>query len=314
MSGQEAFGLPNILVPAGLNINVEQIPGRLNIIKHYGDKDSKPELLQLLNTPKELFDRIQEINSEMEKISGISEVLRGSTKANLRAGNQLALLVNQSLESQNQLQSAYTSFMEHVANGIISIIRDFADAPRVIEIVGKSNTAAVQEMEITGESLSSVKKVTASLADPLARTPAGRLTIATELAQKGLLQDPRDFLQILQTGNLETVIEGEVSNLTFIKKENEALMAGEQVQALVTDDHARHIKDHAKLLSDPSIRNTPLGQSILAHIQEHTGFIQDPSLQPLFAALGYAPALPPEEGGGDMGQEMMPPEDVPPQV
>ena len=76
------------------------------------------------------------------------------------------------------------------------------------------------------------------------------------------------------------------------------------VPALITDDHAKHIKKHAACLNDPRIRlEGRFNELFLQHIQEHYNLAleQDPGLTAM-VRTGKMP-----EGGL---QEMLPPQGV----
>lgn len=123
-------------------------------------------------------------------------------------------------------------------------------------------------------------------------TTAGRLEIANQLLQMGLVKNPDDYLTVLNTGKLDTMLEGPQASMMLIRSENEDMMDGKQVQALATDKHQIHIEEHQVLLADPDLRRDPtLVTLVLNHIQEHLQLLRttDPGL---LAVTGQQP-LPP---------------------
>ena len=131
------------------------------------------------------------------------------------------------------------------------------------------------------------------MGNPLSTSLAGRLNLAENLMAGGFIENPDQYIQVLETGRLEPVLEGKRRENVFIKGENEALRAGEkEVRALVTDRHQIHIMEHKTLLSDVDARkDRDLQVRVLKHIQEHITLLRttDPGL---LALLGEQP-LPP---------------------
>jgi hypothetical protein len=112
-------------------------------------------------------------------------------------------------------------------------------------------------------------------------THAGRWQVAENLLQMGLIKTPEKLLQLLNTGNLESLIDGTTNELDVINTENEALLMGEPVIAIALDAHAMHIREHKSVLSDPVLRfDKDLVERTLAHINEHIVMLRetDPTL------------------------------------
>ena len=102
-----------------------------------------------------------------------------------------------------------------------------------------------------------------------------------QMLQYGAIKDSRDFISIINTGQIESSIEGLNSELLLIKSENEQMLDGKSVQALAIDEHLKHIEKHKALLADPSLRaNNQYAMNVLNHIQEHIHLLQttDPNL------------------------------------
>lgn len=294
ITNQHAFGVQNVLIPKGSDINYTQLNGGLNLIE-YTPGLGKPEAMNLTQTPAEIFNMLQNAVSSMETLSGINSVARGNPEANLRSGNALALVQAQAVQFNSGLQQSYIFLIERVCNASINILKDFAKVPRIAQIVGKAKRAYMQEF--TGDDLSEVNRVIVEISNPLGRTTAGRLEIANQLLQMGLVKNPDQYFTVLNTGQLETLIEGDQAELLLIRAENEAMMGGEILPVLATDSHLMHIKEHKSLLADPSLRKDPdLAGNVLGHIQEHIDALR--SVDPdLLALLGQQPLQPIQQPG-----------------
>jgi hypothetical protein len=286
LSNQNAFGVQNILVPRGADIAFNQLTGGLNIIEA-NISAGKPEALQLTQTPAEIFNFINMIKSDMETISGVNSVARGNPEASLKSGAALALVQSMAIQFISGLQQSYVKMIEDVGTSLIMMLKDFAAVPRVAAIVGKNNRAFMKEFK--GDDLSSISRIIVDVANPLARTTAGRVEMAQQLLQMGAIKDPQQYFTVMNTGRLEAMTEGIQSDLMLIKGENEMMMAGQTPQAVFSDDHRQHIQEHRAVLSDPDLRkDAGLVQNVLSHIQQHIQLLQqtDPNI---LMALGQQP-------------------------
>lgn len=291
LTNQHMFGVQNVAIPKGADIAISQIAGGLNILE-YNKNVGMPTPLNLTQTPAEVFSMISRLESTMETLSGINSVVRGNPEASLKSGAALALVQAQAIQFASGLQQAYTQILEDAGTATIKILQDFATVPRVAEIVGKTNKSYMEEF--TGADLTSISRVVVQLDNPLSKSTAGRLEIANNLMQMNLIKSLDQYFMVLNTGNLDVMIEGDQAALLNIKSENEALMNSEQVIALITDSHQTHILEHKALLDDPSLRRNPqLVQLVLAHMEEHKNLLKNGDKDWL-QITGQQP-LPPEE-------------------
>jgi hypothetical protein len=291
LTNQNAFGVQNIYVERGSDVAVNQLQGALNIIE--GNPGSAPpQPLNLTQTPPEIFNFINMIEKSMEIISGVNSVARGDPQSSLKSGNALALIQAQALQFISGLQQSYIQLIEDVGTGLIKLLQDYASVPRVAAIVGKNNRTEMKEFK--GDDLDTINRVIVDVGNALANTAAGRAEIANNLLQ----MKPEEFsveqyLQVMTTGNLNTMTEDVIDENMLIRSECEALVQGStEVRALAIDKHTEHIKEHKYILSDPELRkDLDLVQRTLAHIQEHINLLRetDPALLTL---IGQQPLSP----------------------
>lgn len=330
VTNQSTFGVQNLLLPIGHNISYSALAGGMNVIEYDPSSGFKPEALNLTKTPPEIFNFVNKLEQVMETISGVNSVARGNPEANLRSGNALALIQSMAIQFNSGLQQSYAQLLEDVGTATISTLRDFAATPRVAMIVGKNNRSYMREF--TGSDLDKVNRVVVDVANALSKTIAGKLDMANNMLQMGIIKTPQDYITVMKTGNLDTMLEGETSELMLIKAENEKMAESKPVKATVLDDHVLHIKEHRSVIASPDARENPeVVQSVLGHIQEHISMLQntDPNLlnilgQPSLAPQGPAPGQPqqgqpegapqaPESSAPSPMEALPQPGDMPPQ-
>ena len=290
LSNQTAFGVQNILLPRGTDINPSSVVGGLNIIE-YNAQQGKPEPLNLTYTPKEVFEYMQMLVKDMETISGVSSVTRGNPEASLKSGNALALVQSTSLQYMSGLQRSYINLIEDIGTGLINMLKDYASVPRVAAIAGKRNRTEMKEF--TGDDISKINRVIVDVGNPLAKTTAGRVQMAEQMLQMGLIKTPEQYLQVINTGRIEPMYEETTSELDLIRSENEKIIDGEYMQAVFTEQHSLHIKEHKSILSDPDLKKDPeLVQRVADHIQQHIDLLRttDPDILMMFGEQPLGPA------------------------
>lgn len=310
VTNQATFGVQNILAPKGHDLSVSQIAGGLNLME-YDMKLGKVEALNLTNTPPEIFNFMTMLEHLMETISGVNSVARGNPEASLKSGAALALVQSMAVQFAMGLQQSYAQLVEDLGTGTINILKDFAAVPRVAAIAGKANRPLMKEF--SGQDLDKINRVMVDMGNPLTRTTAGKVNLAEQLMNFKLIDNPDQYIQVLNTGRLEPVIEGKQAELLLIKGENEGLAEGQLQRAIITDQHAQHILEHKTVLASPEARqdgNSPMMQATLAHIQEHLNFLQtgDPQLLALIhqQSIGM-PAQSPQPGAVGQALNATPP-------
>lgn len=310
LSNNNAHAVQNILMPLGSQINPRSLSGGLNIIE-YNPAAGKPEPMQFTASSPETYKLIELLERAAETISGVNSVARGNPEASLKSGAALALVQSMSLQFISGLQQSYVQLIEDVGTGLVNMLKDFASVPRVASIVGKSNKAFMKEF--SGEDLSGINRVVVDVGNPLARSTAGRVQMAEQMLQMGLIKTPEQYMTVINTGNLHVMTENSERELNLVRDENERLVTGETVIALSIDEHKKHITEHRGVLADSILREDPeLVQRVLSHIQEHIEHLRntDPAL---LATLGEQslgpqagtppnPQMPEGESPGNMGQ------------
>lgn len=287
MTNQATNGIQNIWTRKGDDLSVRSLQGGM---KHISSEEM-PQPLQLTRTAPEVFNFRNEIIEEMETLSGISSTVRGNPEANLKSGSALALVVSQSIQFSSLLEASYTSLIEEVGTAVINQLRDFSQTKRVASIIGESNRPF--QKEFTSDDLALVNRVVVEPVNPLSKTTSGRIEIANNLLEKGFIENPKQYMTVLMTGNLDPAIEGNNHEMLNVRAENEALRNGEPVTVLITDHHESHIKEHKSLLANPEARRDPeFVARVLAHIQDHLDQWRTADVA-ILAITGQQPPPPP---------------------
>lgn len=315
------FAVTNVIIPENCNMSVMDIVGGMNLLK-YNPTTGKPEALNLTLTPKEVYAFVDKITERMNVLAGINDVVRGQPEESLKSGAALALMASQAIHFNSTLQKAYVKLMGEIGTGIIHLLQDNADEKRLALIGGESDKAYLKEF--TGKDLEDIDRVSVTIGSAFAQSDAGKLQMAQDLIASGLMKDPQEYIEVVETGSLKRLTEGQHAQLMLIKKENEILGNGGTAEAIATDDHVTHILEHNNVLADPAMRTSQdpnaglIVQNTLAHIQQHIQQLS--TLPPVLAAVLKLPVInagpPPPTGNGaqgDAGGQPPPPKPAGPQ-
>lgn len=262
-TNQLASGIQNYWQPIGNELVRAQIAGGLNLLESV----AKPEVLEMLRTPAEVFSYIAKLEQMMQIISGVSSVSQGQVDKDM-SGTALAFLQSQSITFNSGLQNSYNQLLESIGSGMLGIIKDYAATPRVALISGTFNRPLLKEY--VGSDLSVVSRCYVDATSAISKTTSGKLQIAQDLLAHNMIDTPEMYIEVLETGKIQTMYQGKMSQMLLIQSESEALRDGKPVKVLKTDNHKAHIREHAAVLGNPESRfDEPLCERVLAHIQEH---------------------------------------------
>ena len=286
-SNQLAAGVQNFWQPPGNSLERSQMAGGLNLLESV----TKPEVLELLKTPAEVFSYINKLEQMMQTLSGVSSVAQGQVDKDL-SGTALAFLQSQSITFNSGLQNSYNQLLESVGSGILGIIKDYAATPRVALISGAFNRPLLREY--VGSDISAVSRCYVDATSAISKTTSGKLQIADQLLAHGLIDSPEIYIEVLETGKIQTLYQGKMSQILLVQSENEAMHEGKPVKVLITDKHKLHILEHASVLANPESRfDEDLCQRVTDHIQDHINtYLQLQQQNPALLALMSEEPLP----------------------
>ncbi len=285
-SNQLASGMQNFWQPPGNGCTRIQMAGGLNLIESV----IKPELLELLSTPAEIFSFIDKLERIMEMLAGISAVNRGETPENLKSGTALAYVASQAITFTSGLQRSYINLQQDGATCLLYILRDFVPTEKQAIIAGSFNRPLLKRF--TGSDLQQIDKVVVEATSALSKTQAGKIQIAQDLIAAGFIRNTREYLNVITTGQIDPLWESEMSEILLVKAENEDMRSSKPVTALACDDHKMHWLEHRSLLGNPDARNDPnLVAMVTQHMLEHqTMGMQLQMMNPqLLAWMGETP-------------------------
>lgn len=297
-TNQKTFGVGIVKIPEGANIRHQSIAEGIQAIV-VNEKNGRMEPMNFTSTPAELFNFRRTLSENIRSLAGSNSVVAGVPDPNIQSGNFAALMASMAYQFSTQFQESYAEMCQDVAQTIMELYQKFASNERKVAIVGKDNEYMVQSFD--AEALAPIKTVTVDLGNSSARTIPGRMQMAEDLLNKGIIKDASDYAQIIETGRVEHLSQAATNQSNTINRENELLRKGNNPPVLVTDDDSVHVAKHVILLNDPDVRmgDPELVASVLAHIQDHIVSSQnkDPMLATMLKQQVFSQGPGPMPGG-----------------
>jgi hypothetical protein len=298
------FGGQCLVGPEGANIKVSEIAKGARYFELPPDQVGLLRPLDLLHTPPEIFNYIGMLNQKKEQAVGVNAVIRGNpAEAGMSgaSGSALALIQTQAISFNSGIQRSYFALLSGTMTKLIGILRVYADTPRVAKIVGKSKASGLKEFKYTGHDLNSISSIVYEMVNPVSQSLGGRLTFAQDLLKSGLLKNPKQYINVVTTGQTDALIDDDEADQLLILQENEWLVEGKPFQAIITENHQDHLKGHMSVLSSLEAKSNPkLVADTLAHCQEHIDlWMQASQTNPgLLVATAQQPLMPPPPAQG----------------
>lgn len=304
-TNNSTFGVQNIKVDRAANIDVVQILG-MNFMQYTssdGSGKGGPEPLQLTQSAPESWKFIDVLKSYLLDLSHINSALRGDPPAGVTSGAAIATLTTTALESVASSSKAARDCLRRCMLGSVNAYKRMATVEREMDIGGYGNQAFSKSFK--GSDLDGIRDIDIVEMNPIMQTMMGRKSEAESLLSKGLITNIKGYFSIIEGAPISELYENELSQEDLVKRENEALLNGEQILVVNIDDHPYHAMMHSMLLNDPKVRmSKQLNEAVLSHILWH--YDEERKIDPIFAAMvrtGKIPEggmLPPPMGGDPM--------------
>jgi hypothetical protein len=294
-SNLQAFAGQKLWLPEGCEVSPSQLDDGMVILKG-GVPGSEPKVLNLTGIPQELLKVLDVFGGMQTKLMGLNSVVTGDPEHNLKSGAALGRMQAMAVQYASAFQKSGAELSEDGGTFLLELLQDFAKTERMVALAGVANKGAMQSFQ--GGDLDLIERVAVDLGNPMSRTAAGRIELADKFLETGNITF-KEYMQVLQTGTLDPRAEQEQTDVELVQKENELLMEGKPVQAMVGDGHLYHMDKHRAVMNDPKLRELaaagdPLAKQIIAavttHIMDHDQIYNTQA--PIFSVIAKEPPAP----------------------
>lgn len=288
LTNQRAHGVGIILMPQGSNLQPEEISTGLAVCEYIGGL-GEPKALNFTNTPPEVFANMDRIEGSMQKMSGVSGVIRGDPQANLKSGSALVFMQSQSVQYATNFQADIQRFYEKDSSSIIELYQDFMEDGRDFDMMGTQD--AIDTVSVPKDGLNRIRRVRVEVVNPMMHTLAGRAQIVDGMLEKygPEVIPPEAYMRMLLLGRYEPVTRRHEKQKALSQKMCQLLsqgfgvapmdpMTGQSIEVpgqqyyrpLITDNHEFMIREAESVLYSPAARsNERVVQATLEVIGRH---------------------------------------------
>lgn len=298
-----ATGVINIWCPDP-SIEVEQVTDGMNFLK----TSQEPKVLNMMASSDEHFKVISYATNAMETQSGQNAISRGNVQSapNLKSGVALATVLQMAQQYNSDFINDYYDLCEDLFSFVLSNLQTFVSTNRVYEIAGKTSKSAVDSF--SGRDLHGVGRVIVNRVNPILKQPAGQIEIASELLGAGKIT-PRQYLDVINTGNLDVATEADDKLSDYIQNVKERLLNGERIEPIPGLDHRAFMQEIQSLLMDIDIMQKPEYRNIVQNItyllKGHLDIVRNGDELSEFILQGQMPS-PPQISNSEIPMMNMP--------
>ena len=330
VTNQVNFGGQCFVCPQNSGLKFADLAKGVRVFELPMNMIDKFKPLDLLHTPPEVFNYITMLGNKKDQTVGVSSVTKGQPEGQLAgaSGSALALVQAQAISFNSGGQRAWFQLLGKSMTKFIRILAKWADVPRIAAIAGKSKMAGIKQFKYTGKDLQMVSSLVYEMVNPALQTLGGRMTLGDTLIKiPGMIKSPKQYIDLVVTGQPDVLWDDDVADQMLILEENEALIDGEDVDAIITEMHEDHIKSHMSLITNEAKKKDPgLVVKVTKHVLMHIGLWTEATLTNpgLLIATGQKPLYPPQQpgvqgpgpdggpppgaGGPDVGKSLMEPQ------
>ena len=326
LSVADAGSLVKYTAPRGQKVDARMLDQGMTLIEYddNGLPGMKPpglmERPEVRPSDRELSNHYRQT---LEMLSGVNATIRGTAESEIKSGADRALIATMAVRANSKHQRSLAKLMRSVLNGRVKLYKAFCGEERLVEIAGRDKSGHVASF--SASTLESVRRVRVDIGPPELRMTEGKMALADKMLEVygPEVISPDMYLALRTTGRLDDIDNAVAEHRVNARRENDMFREGKgaMVQAIITDHHKCHIREHVRDLNDPAIRFDParleqilaLTQHITAHamvwgqtppeVLASTG--QDPAPSSLMG--GPPPGMPPgAPPANDNGQPPMP--------
>jgi hypothetical protein len=271
------------------------------------DPKLRPERVSGENVPTSIIAFLEKIDSDMEEISGVFDVLRGNAPNGITAGTALRLLLERANTRFTPVLTRYEKAWERVCNHALTIFQQFASEERINKIQGPGNTWEVQRFK--NSDLRGAVDIIVEAGSAIPKSTVGEQALIQDLIGGGIIDptNPETQYKILERFGSTGLLGDTDLNIRYAQRETwDFVNEGKQPEINpILDFHPAHIMVHKQyaLTSDFSKMDKSAKTAFEMHILEHQMAMMPPALPagPPPSGKGNSPA--PTDQGSAQGQK-----------
>jgi len=222
-----------------------------------------PQPMAMPSPPAYLFAQEERILSDIEIVSGLSDVsMRSGSPTGIESGRALALLAEKDESRMTTTIQSFEAALSKVGKDCIQLAKIYYDESRAVRIAGADNIARV--VYLKGNNLSSPEDIAVTIGQGLGFSRLARVELLLEMWDRGLMRDPQKLLHLMEFGDDKGVNEEQNMDRNNASVENLMMAQGQPAQPMPWEDHIIHLEVHRKYIkSDDFKQLDPQAQQLM---------------------------------------------------
>lgn len=298
-----------LMAPRG-SIEVQKITSEPGQVILYTPGFNPPTPLPLQNLPPYVLQEIQNLQQDMDDISGQHEISRGQNPAQVTAATALSYLQEQDDTKLSGTIESLEAGIEKLGKHILSYASQYWTEARLVRVMGKDGSFDAHVYKAADLGGNNDLRVEAGSALPTSK--AAKQAFLMDLIKLGAIPI-NDALQVLDIGGVEKVYEDYLTDVRQAQRENLRMAAGQPVPPNEFDNHQVHITVHNKFRKSQQYEtlDKKAQENFQQHVELHKSAViaaQPPMMAPNPNDPNANPGQPPVPTDNMMAQ---PPEGQP---
>lgn len=285
---------PKWLVPSGCGLKKTQItsePGEVLEYDAFNAGDPKPEQIEAINIPPSLFNFLNVLMAEFDRISGINEASRGEVPTGVKSGKGLELLQQQNTQRLSTVQATDYEVWRDIGSYLLHLVKEYWPDGKVISVVGRDMKPVL--IDFKKATLDKPVDVIVENNNALPQNKIDRLNFLSTLFQpQGPMvmlppEQRKQYLSLLQFADVQKFIRDESVHEAKARRQYRLCVSGVPQQARYNDHHETHRRVLAELMALPDFDEVPPEFQMLVENldREHAAFLTGTMPNPAQAGM-----------------------------
>ncbi len=260
------------------SIDAKQVTSEPGQVIYYKLGFPEPKQMQLVPLPSYVMQEVEQLQQDMDDMSGQHEISRGQNPSQVTAATALSFLKEQDDTRLSGVIESLENAIEKVGKQVLSNVVQFWTTPRLVRVVGKDQQ--FDAVMYKGSELGGNLDVRVESGSALPQSKAAKQAFVMDLLKMGMIPQEKG-LEMLDIGGIEKIYEDYLVDVRQAQRENQKMMQGMQIEPNDYDNHSVHIETHNKFRKGQQFESLPepIKEIFQLHVAGHQEAMQT-NLQP----------------------------------
>lgn len=199
------------------SINVAKITSEPGLVIEYKPGFQPPTPIPLQSLPQYVINEVQQLQIDMDDISGQHEVSRGAVPPGVTAATAISFLQEQDDSKLVHTIDSLESGIEKLAKHALSYVVQFWDIPRMVKVTGTDGS--FDAVMFKGSELNGNTDIVIEAGSALPTSKAAKQALIMDLMKLGFIK-PEEGLAIMEMGGISSLYESVQIDQAQARREN----------------------------------------------------------------------------------------------